>query len=390
MLDGSERISKPVRRRGAQQYLLITLLSFATSVAGTRLFLELTGYPQLGGGDLHIAHVLWGGLFLFGAALIMMILANTWAYVLGAVLAGAGVGLFIDEVGKFITQTNDYFYPAAAPIIYAFFLLTVLVYLQIRRPSRYDARAELYRTLSGMTELLDRHLEPSERESLEGSLELVQENADDENQVALARHLLAYLRSESLEMVPDEVPWSERLLARLVHWEIRWLTPFRYRAILVGGLAGIGANTFLNLTRLLLAARTPGGLDQIFQQLMLVGQVSSTTGMLGFVSRVALEGSVGLILILAAIFILLGWERWGLNLGVIGLLLSLAGVNLLVFYFEQFSTILTALVQLTLLLTIFRHRQRISAGDLKFFSPARIGTRKRFSAGVIGQDQFGL
>ncbi len=191
----------------------------------------------------------------------------------------------------------------------------------------------------------------------------MQENADDENQVALARHLLAYLRSESLEMVPDEVPWSERLLARLIHWEIRWLTPFRYRAILVGGLAGIGANTFLNLTRLLLAARTPGGLDQIFQQLMLVGQVSSTTGMLGFVSRVALEGSVGLILILAAIFILLGWERWGLNLGVIGLLLSLAGVNLLVFYFEQFSTILTALVQLTLLMTIFRHRQRMSAGD---------------------------
>jgi hypothetical protein len=362
MIDGmSGHIRKPVRRRGARRYLLITLLSFAISVAGTRLLLELTGYPQLGGGELHIAHVLWGGLLLFASALIMMILANNWAYILGAVLAGLGVGLFIDEVGKFITQTNDYFYPAAAPIVYAFFLLTVLIYLQIRKPSKYDARAELYRTLSGMTELLDRHLEPSERESLEQSLALVLETAEDENQTQLAQHLLTYLRSETLDLVPDEASNLERYYNALLRWEMRWLTPFRYRAILVGGLAAVGANTFINLTRLLVAARTPGGLDVIFQQLLVAGQVSSTTGMLGFVSRVALEGSVGLILILAAIFILVGWESWGLNLGVMGLLLSLAGVNLLVFYFEQFSTIFTALIQLVLLLIIFRHRHRLAA-----------------------------
>jgi hypothetical protein len=356
----SGRIRKPVRRGGAQQYLLITLLSFAISVAATRLLLELTGYPQLGRGELHIAHVLWGGLLLFSSALIMMILANNWAYILGAVLAGLGVGLFIDEVGKFITQTNDYFYPAAAPIIYAFFLLTVLIYLQTRRSMTYDARAELYRTLSGMTELLDRHLEPSERESLEESLTLVLETAEDENQARLAQHLLTYLRSETLGLVPDEVSRLERYYNVFLKWEIRRLTPFRYRAILVGGLAAIGVNTFINLTRLLLAVRTPGGLDAIFQQLLVAGQVSSTTGMLGFALRVALEGSVVLILILAAIFILVGWEHRGLNLGVIGLLLSLAGVNLLVFYFEQFSTIFTALIQLVLLLIIFRHRYRSS------------------------------
>ena len=42
-------------RQGAEDYLLVTLLAFAFSVAGTRLFLELTGYPQLGGGEIHIA-----------------------------------------------------------------------------------------------------------------------------------------------------------------------------------------------------------------------------------------------------------------------------------------------------------------------------------------------
>jgi hypothetical protein len=352
------RVRKPVRRSRAQRYLLITLLSFAVSVAGTRLFLELTGYPQLGGGELHVAHVLWGGLLLFAASLLMMILANRWVYLLGAVLAGLGVGLFIDEVGKFITQTNDYFYPAAAPIVYALFLLTVVIYLQIRRPPTYDARAELYRALGGMTELLDNHLEPSELNALEYSLQQVIVKAQDEDQARLAQHLLDYLRSGSVQVIPDEQNFIERVIHAVLVWELRWLDLHRYRAILVGGLAAIGMNTFLHLTRLLLATRTPGGLDQIFQRLLTAGQVSTTTGMLGFVLRVGLEGSVGLILILAAVFILIGWERRGLNLGVVGLLLSLAGVNLLVFYYEQFSTIITAAVQFTLLMVIFRYRRR--------------------------------
>jgi hypothetical protein len=126
-------IRKPVKREGAEQYLVITLLSFAAAVILIRLFLELTGYPQVGNSELHIAHVLWGGLLLFVASLLPLIFANRWVYRAGALLAGVGVGLFIDEVGKFITQSNNYFYPAAAPIIYAFFLLIVLLYLQVRR-----------------------------------------------------------------------------------------------------------------------------------------------------------------------------------------------------------------------------------------------------------------
>jgi len=116
-------IRKPVKREDAEQYLVITLLSFAASVILIRLFLELTGYPQVGNSELHIAHVLWGGLLLFAASLLSLIFANRWVYKVSALLAGVGVGLFIDEVGKFITQSNNYFYPAAAPIIYAFFCL---------------------------------------------------------------------------------------------------------------------------------------------------------------------------------------------------------------------------------------------------------------------------
>src|SRR5512136_2927484 len=125
-----------IRRFMADYYLLLSVVVFAATVILTRLFLEISGYPQLGGKTLHIAHVLWGGLILFLATLIALTFANRSVYQIVAILSGVGMGLFIDEVGKFITRTNDYFYPPAAPIIYGVFLLVVMLYLQIRRSEK--------------------------------------------------------------------------------------------------------------------------------------------------------------------------------------------------------------------------------------------------------------
>ena len=36
----------------------------AASFVGTRAYLALTGYPQIGGHGLHISHLLWGGLLM--------------------------------------------------------------------------------------------------------------------------------------------------------------------------------------------------------------------------------------------------------------------------------------------------------------------------------------
>ncbi|HWQ46128.1 MAG TPA: hypothetical protein VN376_04630 [Longilinea sp.] len=158
-------IRTAIQRKRAKDYLLVTLLSFALSVSFTRSFLYLTGYPQLGGGELHIAHVLWGGVLLFISALIPLIFANQWALMISACVTGFGVGLFIDEVGKFITQSNDYFYPSAAPIIYAFFLLTVLLYISIRKPTKPDSRSQLYSVLSDLEEILDRDFSEQEHKA---------------------------------------------------------------------------------------------------------------------------------------------------------------------------------------------------------------------------------
>jgi hypothetical protein len=71
-----------------------------------------------------------------------------------------------------------------------------------------------------------------------------------------------------------------------------------------------------------------------------------------------LEVTIGLALSCAAILLVLRREKAGLAVGSLALLLYLTVVNLVVMYFEQFSTIVSASIQLTVLLSIFRYRQR--------------------------------
>ena len=347
-----------VRRPRAETYLLITLLSFAASVTLTRLFLEITGYPQLGSNELHIAHLLWGGLLLFIAALLPLLLANRWVYFLTALFSGIGVGLFIDEVGKFITQNNNYFYPAAAPIIYAVFLLTVLLYVRVRRKPASNSRQQLYEILEGLEEVLDHDLDQEEKLELTTKLQQINQDDTDQDFKTLAAALLNYIENGQIEIIPETESALDSWVGKLQGTADQYVRKSTLRAILAGSFLALGIFSLWRFFPLLTIGLNAGPLQDRLSNYYQSGLLTSATKLNWFSAWLALEGLVGILLILSAIFLILGADHRGVNLSFISLLLSLTVVDLLLFYFDQFSSIFFATLQLILLLGVIYYRKR--------------------------------
>lgn len=113
----------------------IFLASAIATVLVTRLYLHLAGYPQIGGSTLHIAHLLPGGIAMMIALLITLGSINRSSRELAAYLGGFGFGLFWDELGKFITNDNNYFYQPTIGLLYVSFIVLYLVLRYVARRS---------------------------------------------------------------------------------------------------------------------------------------------------------------------------------------------------------------------------------------------------------------
>jgi hypothetical protein len=327
------------------------LVSFAATVIGTRWFLELTGFPQLGGGDLHIAHALWGGAALFAAAILPILLAGRAVYTTSAVLAGIGGGLFIDEVGKFITATNDYFYPAAAPIIYATFLLTALVWLRARAPDDPDPRSQLLTALELLEESVEGDLQRREADELSARLRSADARAPAPEQRRLAGELLDFVVSGQLRVAPDPV---DRFGGIRAGWRRRadlWLGGRGLRLAIVAALLVTGIVQVLALAEIGTNLSVEPG--------------EPLTRLAGFqIAHLAIEAVAGVLIVVGAVLVAAsGRHRIGWTLAYFGLLIVLTLGDLVSFYVRQFDSVLVVIGHAALLAAVVGYRDRLSSEE---------------------------
>jgi hypothetical protein len=121
------------------------LITAITTILVIRFYLKITGYPQIGTSTLHISHLLPGTLLMLAAVIILLAAVNRGARGFAAFLAGLGFGFAWDELGKFITNDNNYFFHATPGLIYITFIVLYLLvrYFGQRRFTQNDYMANV-------------------------------------------------------------------------------------------------------------------------------------------------------------------------------------------------------------------------------------------------------
>ncbi len=200
-----------IRSTDAKDLVDTFLMMTVTTILVVRLFLVITGYPQLGGEGLHIAHLLWGGLLMLiamGLTLTLLTRASRWV---AAVLGGIGFGLFIDEVGKFVTSDNDYFFRPAYSIIY---VVLIVIWLLTRRLFATGSLTQREATANALDYVKESGLRGLSHAERQRALELLDRANQADPLVVEVRSLLRHV-----ETVPTPPPNRlTQLIGRARDW----------------------------------------------------------------------------------------------------------------------------------------------------------------------------
>ncbi len=154
------------RNIDARDHLELFLVSAVSSLLLVRFYLYVAGYPQIGHGSYHIAHVLIGGLFMLAGIIMLLSFLGRRIQRLAAGVAGIGFGVFIDELGKFVTRDNNYFFRPTVGIIYAIFISLYLLFSFLSKTSRLSSAEYQLNALLQLEEAVRNDLDRHEKQAI--------------------------------------------------------------------------------------------------------------------------------------------------------------------------------------------------------------------------------
>jgi hypothetical protein len=186
----------------AARYLDLFVVGGVSAVLAIRFILRITGYPSLGGARFHIAHMLWGGLLMAAALLICLSFLGNRTRLLAALLGGVGFGTFIDEIGKFITRDNNYFYQPSIALIYIMFVLIYFAFRDLQMRRGISREEYLVNAINDLEEAVINDLQPEERDRALRYLGAIAEKDD------LTLRLAALIEEASVQ--PHPHGWLRR------------------------------------------------------------------------------------------------------------------------------------------------------------------------------------
>src|SRR5690606_34727798 len=129
-------------------------------------------------------------------------------------------------------NSNDYFSPLAAPIIYVTFLLTIMVYLSSRYPDKPSPRNQMYDVLVHLQEIVDQDVDELELERIQANLGFLMAQTERPDLQAMAQAITDYMQSDELVLIPRHPSVFERIYTSWQTFEQRYIGRQRYRTAL--------------------------------------------------------------------------------------------------------------------------------------------------------------
>ncbi|MFA6007264.1 MAG: hypothetical protein WC784_01285 [Candidatus Shapirobacteria bacterium] len=343
-----------VKRLHASESVLNLMIWATLSLLSTRLLLQLTGYFILGRGPWHIAHVLWGGLFMLLGSLIMLIFYGQLSRKIGAILTGIGWGLFIDEIGKYVTQDNNYWFRPAIIFIYISFILLFLLYRNLEKKTQVTSQILWPELLESLGEIANNDLEFTEKKSLLQKINYLQKNSPPQDQ-SLLLSLKTYV--QKIQAKPDRRDFNlYRFLARILKTSYNKL--FRKKIML---FALTTYSIWYVIDKFIDAAKV------LFNPHRLL-MIQTYYSHYDFFSKadVYMVTFKFIIEIIVAVFYCLGLLNWlnkktfrGIKFYQWGLLINIFIGSIFKFYFEQFSGVFGLILSLIIYYSLRRFSSEI-------------------------------
>jgi hypothetical protein len=322
------RHAHPARVVEASTLLERFFVAAIAAVLLIRGWLSLTGYPQIGGHGLHIAHMLFGGIGMLIALLTSLTFLGWRTRSFAAIVGGAGFGAFIDELGKFITSDNNYFYQPAVALIYVVFVLLFIAGDRLATDTHPTPDERLAQALDVVTTATIEGYPQRERDQ---AAQLLAESDPKNPLVPALEKALAQIAAtpEPAESI------AEREAQRMAGW-YAWLVAQRWFLALVLVIAGIATLASLRALAVTIFASPEDGRLQAY--------VASTTGLLlltaTLISSVLLIA--GLMHLRSSLLAAFHWFRRSV-------LVSLLVAQPLAFYEQQWTALVGLAFNLVLL-----------------------------------------
>lgn len=107
--------------------------------------------------------MLWGGALMLTSIIVLLAFMGVRSQRRASVIAGLGFGLFIDELGKFITRDNNYFYQPTIGLIYLTFVILFIVSRYLSQTRQFSQQEYLLNAMSLAQEAIVHDLNQTDR-----------------------------------------------------------------------------------------------------------------------------------------------------------------------------------------------------------------------------------